>query len=1157
MANGDDHTKAGAAAGEDGGVLWFDDAVDHIRHRPETYVGALQAVPHAETALCVDDDGALRPRLLEATVSPVLLKMMDEVVVNAMDNVVRSNGSQTYIRINIDGETGAVEVANDGAALPIERFGDTGMWTPEVAFTKAFAGTNFDDDQDRQTGGRNGIGVKACFVFSKASRVEVGCTESKRLFAQTHRDNLREVDAPKITRYSLKKNLVKIWFQPDFRMLTMPETVPLPEAIVHLMQARVVEAGVCVGSRVSIFLNQKRLPLRGALDFAKKSFPGASAFAREEGDGFEVVFCVDGDAPQPRIVSFVNGCRTSKGGTHVDFFFRTLASALQDKVRRKLKKPEYALQPRTLREVLSAVVVVNTTNPRFNGQLKESLDSPFRAQWTPSAATHAHLERICVDRICALAAAKTDRDIAKDVRSVRAKHVEKYSAATRLGRKNARCTLLVTEGDSAKALAIAGMAEVGRDLFGVFPLRGKIVNVLKNSAEKVHANKEMRALTQILGLRYGHSYSADDVLPYAHVAIFSDQDTDGAHIAGLLLNFLHAFYKTLLQARPDFVKRFATPLVKVWTGSAGGARLDFFSECEYARWLASNPGAAVAKTKFYKGLGTSSDAEAREYFRRFEEHTITVRLRDQGCDDAMRLFFDPGCADGRKAFLSERYDVNSFVDYTQGEVSVGAYMFSEFSHYVAESNRRAIPSCVDGLKPAQRKVLYTVLRVAAKGVEHKVSTLAAQVAQATAYHHGDDSLKETIVLMAQRFVGRNNVALLQPLGQFGSRAARGDHAAYRYISTMASPMARAIFPAADDAVLEYLRDEGQLVEPSFFVPVIPFALLNGVEGIGSGWSTSVPNYALGDLVANARRFVRGELMQPMAPSYAGFRGEIEVVDDGAAFVCRGAMRVESRDPESGLAASVRVTELPVGGEFLDEFVKRVHDSLWAQGGGRGSGFVMSLENACTPGRVDILLRVAPESRLDDAAIFHALRLERRVSLRNLVLFDARGSLRKFGCALEVVRAHAEERLACYERRKSWQVADLSRELALRRAQLAFVRAALAREVDLFEHTDRVRTRLADLGFAEISAGFAHLLGMSVSQLTEDKASALAAGIRSSEAQLAALQRTTAADMWLDDLARLEEEAARYAAADAEDAAPAPKRKGPQTGGKAARKTAKK
>ena len=189
-------------------------------------------------------------------------------------------------------------------------------------------------------------------------------------------------------------------------------------------------------------------------------------------------------------------------------------------------------------------------------------------------------------------------------------------------------------------------------------------------------------------------------------------------------------------------------------------------------------------------------------------------------------------------------------------------------------NIRSIPSVMDGFKPGQRKVIFCCFKRNLRQ-ELKVVQLGGYVAEHSAYHHGEQSLAETIIGMAQNFPGSNNINLLMPKGQFGSRLAGGkDHASARYIFTHLNKVTRYLFPEQDDHSLLYKEDDGHIVEPEHYVPIIPMSLVNGAEGIGTGWSTNVPNYNPRDLIHQMRRRIGGQEFQMIHPWYKGWYGEI-------------------------------------------------------------------------------------------------------------------------------------------------------------------------------------------------------------------------------------------------------------------------------------------
>jgi DNA topoisomerase-2 len=390
-------------------------------------------------------------------------------------------------------------------------------------------------------------------------------------------------------------------------------------------------------------------------------------------------------------------------------------------------------------------------------------------------------------------------------------------------RQGVECTLILTEGDSAKALAVAGLEIAGRDKFGVFPLRGKLMNVRDVSAQRLANNAELRSLCAILGLQYKKTYETWEErkeLRYGHVMLMTDQDADGSHIKGLFMNFLRCHWPALLRPpigkseldvidnRP-FLSMFVTPLLKATKKGKKGHET-FFSLAAYNKWRESLDDDEVRKwsIKYYKGLGTSTSAEAKEYFDAFGKHHRPFRWQSEK-EDGWRIdmAFAKGRADDRKDWILKKYDVRStlLIDENDGNsVTFGDFVDNELIHFSNSSNIRALPNVIDGLKPSQRKVLFACFKRNLKD-EVKVAQLAGYCAEHTAYHHGEASLHSTIIGMAQDFVGSNNINLLIPSGQFGTRLMGGsDAASPRYIFTYLSPLARLLFPDVDDMVCTIL-----------------------------------------------------------------------------------------------------------------------------------------------------------------------------------------------------------------------------------------------------------------------------------------------------------------------------------------------------------------
>lgn len=355
------------------------------------------------------------------------------------------------------------------------------------------------------------------------------------------------------------------------------------------------------------------------------------------------------------------------------------------------------------------------------------------------------------------------------------------------------------------------------------------------------------------------------------------------------------FWPSLLDI-PGFLQQFITPIVKI---SKGKESRTFFNIPEYELWLESTGnGGKGYNIKYYKGLGTSTSAEAKEYFSSLDIHEVhfdclsndiiannNLDLEDMvdvlpdtvsSGSDLIDMVFRKTRVEDRKQWLNNLSE-DTYLDYSQvhkNGVKYSDFINREYILFSKYDNERSIPHFIDGFKPSQRKVLFGCFKRNLKG-EIKVAQLVGYVAEHSAYHHGEASLQGTIVNMAQNFVGSNNVNLLTPSGQFGTRRMGGkDAASARYIFTKLEPITRAIYHPDDNELLTYRSDDGVLIEPEFYVPVIPMVLVNGAEGIGTGWSSTVCNYNPREIIKNLRRKIGNEQMQPMNPWYNGYAGKV-------------------------------------------------------------------------------------------------------------------------------------------------------------------------------------------------------------------------------------------------------------------------------------------
>lgn len=1040
------------------------DQREHILLRPDTYVGDLAR--RTERAWVVDD-GRMVKR--DVTVAPALLKIFDEILVNAADSHSRDK-SMTALKVTMT--DASVTVWNDGATIPIEMHRTEKCHVPELVFGHLLTGENYDDAVERTVGGRNGFGAKLTNVFSVEFEVEV-CDGVKK-YKQTWTDNMKTCKPPKIT--SCAKKYVSVTFHPDFARFGMTAFDADARA---LFERRTYDMAAVLGG-VKVSFDGRRLACKSFADYVKLFAPRAVV-----GDDVAIARADEFDH-----VSFVNSVWTGRGGTHVASVVDVVSRAVADAAAKK----KVVVKPSIVKNHMFVFVNATAVNPTFDTQSKEFLTSKSRI-----AVSDAFLKKavgVLLDDVVAEAGVRAslldERNLKKTDGSKRARvSVAKLTDANWAGtRRSGECTLVLTEGDSAKALAIAGLSVVGRDKYGVFPLRGKLLNCRDAAVAAIANNAEIAALKQILGLQTGRTYTNADGLRYGRVMVMADSDHDGAHIAGLVMNFFHACFPSLMEIR-GFFQKFITPIVRA---KRGRETLSFYSLPELEEWKrAGNRGWTM---KYYKGLGTSTAEEAREYFSDLRKHVKTFEWAgDAG--EAIDKAFNKSRAADRREWISA-YEPGSHLDNAKPAVPVRDFIDKELILFSRADIARSIPSVVDGLKPSQRKVLFAAFKRNLVA-DVKVAQFAGYTAEHSAYHHGEASLTATIVNMAQDFVGSNNVNYLMPSGQFGTRASGGkDAASARYIFTRLAPATRRLFHPDDDSLLRYLEDDGDSVEPEWYVPVLPALLINGSEGIGTGWSTSVPSYDPADVAANVRRMIEGTPLVPMAPRYKNFKGTIVESSPGT-YTSRGVWTVKGK--------TATITELPVGRWTQD--AKEHYDSLMDK------KIIADYRENHTD--VDVRFEIDfPAAPPDDIAA--VLKLETAIRTSNIHAFDPRGLIKKYDTPEDVLRDWFDVRRKFYVARKKSLLAALEKAASKAENRARFVREIISGAVAV--GGKKKADVLADLraeGYASFDGGYGYLADMPIFDLTSEKVESLVAAADALRSRHADLAAKSVNSIWIDDL----------------------------------------
>lgn len=995
--------------------------LEHILLRPDTYIGSAARAPAGAPVHVWDAEVAgIRPR--EVVYAPGLYKIFDEILVNAADHMQRDAGMKT-LRVEIEEENGRISVWNDGAGIPIEMHDKEKVWVPELIFGHLLTSSNYDDGEKKVVGGRNGYGAKLANIFSTEFVLETADSQRGKRYKQVFKENMGNVGKPVITESKKKsEDWTRITFCPDLKRFGMTS---LDDDIIALMTKRVYDVAATNPS-LKVWLNGSKLSVKGFKDYIKL-YHGEDPevpFVHERcGERWEIAVGASGGAPEQ--VSFVNSISTIKGGTHVDHVVNQIVGKIQEHIVKKNKGMK--VKPHQVKSHLSVFVNALIENPAFDSQTKEALTSKMSTFGSKCAISDEMFKKILksgiVDNILSYAKFKESKELAKTDggKKARVTGIPKLDDANKAGGRDAsKCTLILTEGDSAKALAVSGLSVVGRDYYGVFPLRGKLLNVREANHKQIMDNAEITNLKKILGLQHNKKYTADTIksLRYGHVLIMTDQDHDGSHIKGLLINFFDHFWPELLRV-DGFLQEFITPIVKC---KKGNQEKCFFTMPEYLQWLES--AGSGWKSRYYKGLGTSSPAEAKTYFSNLVEHLFSFSWSGETDGEMIQLAFAKAKVDDRKTWLTNHVP-GTYFDHAADDLTYSNFINKELILFSIADNARSIPSVVDGLKPSQRKVLYACFKRKLIKNEIKVAQLAGYVSEHTAYHHGEVSLQATILGLAQNFVGSNNANLLVPAGQFGTRLQGGkDAASSRYIFTKLAPFARALFPEHDDQVLKYLEDDGLSVEPEWYCPVIPTVLLNGADGIGTGWSTQVPCYNPRDLIANCHRMLDGKNPSELVPWYRGFKGSVVPVGNAKSYDVHGkVLRSDSTDV-------YKVTELPIR-SWTTPFKDFLEGSLVgaAERPGKQVPFIKEYADQGTENKVSFAVTLTPEAakEAEQGGIYKKLKLSGSVTTSNMMLFDSEGRIVKYDDTSSILREFFTVRMALYVRRRAFLLNELQTE----------------------------------------------------------------------------------------------------------------------------------
>ena len=1110
----------------------------HVLDNPDTYIGSIE---HISSEVYIYDNE--NKKIKEKTIDyiPGLYKLFDEGIVNCRDHIIRmqqlisaSDDKKNYpvnnINITID-DDGIVTLMNDGNGIDVSIHPEYKIWIPELIFGHLRTSTNYDKSEKKIVGGKNGFGFKLVLIWSSWGKIETVDAKTGQKYVQEFKDNLNTIEKPTITKTKIKP-YTSVSFKPDFKRLNIEG---FSDDFKALLKRRVYDIAAVSPKTVKVKYNDEVLQVKSFQEYIDLYIGSKTETPRiyeEANERWEYAVCL---APKEEFtqISFVNGIYTSKGGKHVDYIIGQIVKKLTAYIK---EKKHIDVKPASIKEQLMIFVNCTIENPAFDSQTKDYLNSAVSNFGSNCDVSIKFIEKIAkmgvMNVACSLtevkenkAVKKTDGNKCKTIRNI-PKLVDANFAGTA---KSKDCILILCEGDSAKSGIISGLSREDRNTIGVYPMKGKMFNIRGESVSKISENKEIYEIKQILGLEHGKNYTLADVqskLRYGKLLFMTDQDLDGSHIKGLGINMIDSEWKSLIDV-PEFIGYMNTPILKA---SKGKEIKEFYNNGEYDSWKSGEDvDPSKWNIKYYKGLGTSTSKEFKEYFAK--KKIVNFKSTEK-CRESIDMVFNKKRANDRKEWLSN-YDRNAYLNTSKTDVTYEEFIYNDMIHFSKYDNDRSIPNICDGLKISLRKILYSAFKKNLK-TEIKVAQFSGYVSEHSGYHHGEASLNGAIVGLAQNYVGSNNINLLHPSGQFGTRLQGGkDAASERYIFTYLNPLTRKIFSELDDPVLEYLADDGQIVEPVHYVPIIPMILVNGTKGIGTGFSTDIMchnpiqiiNYLEGKLKNSSEVDLKTLLIEPY---YKNFKGKIYPVDDTRKkYVIKGCYEMLGSD-------KIRVTELPIGTWTQDykEYLESLVDNKSAKGKTKsGDDYIKDFNDMSTdlnvefeitfyPGILTKLICQKHDYGLE--GIEKYLKLYTTQSTNNMHLFNEKEQLRKYENVYDIVDGYYGVRYSYYVKRKDYLISKLNNELKVLSAKAQFIQYNLDDKIDLRKKSKNEINAIMEKFEFELgdSGDYNYLIKMPMDSVSKENVEKLMKEHENKKAELESIQSSSIEAMWLKELKQL-------------------------------------
>lgn len=973
---------------------------------------------------------------------PALVKMFDEVIVNALDHMISSE-KVTYIDILFD-QNGMFTITNDGAGIPITiheeatKYFKKDVYIPTLIFQELYQGSNYNNNT-AIVGGTNGIGAKVCNYHSISFNVKV--KTNGVLFAQSWKNG---IPGDYMILPEKGPNFVEVKFLPNyyelFKYNTISELQPLLSQLIYvrtkLASAYIDFASIKIKPKITYNGNIIKSSLCSLMcdlfdNPQTKSFIISTKNKKYYDMGVDLI--LSSTLSNFKSICLING-------------MRALSVQLQKYVFENISNQLKNIVSGSIGELISAkfiskyiFVCINAQFPRnvigWTGQRKdvlENISNKVINEYSFPIVANSLLPYI--------------ESIVKHKKTkVKVKESNFYKPAKFSGtQKSNDCKLLIVEGISAMTQVINAISKhYGWKYYGAYSVQGVIMNVRKECTKlndfasqsqyktksKYQNSKFIKDFNNIIGLNTSYKYDPksatfkDEInsLKYGCIIACVDQDLDGkGNILGLLVNMIEYFWPNLIDM--GFIKWLQTPIVRVYPNNSGKI-IEFYSVNEFEKWKSNNQADNI---RYYKGLASHNDDESLNMFNNIDNKIITFK-RDKDTADIFEGYYGP-MTDYRKIEFST--PISDYIDY-EDTLSCSEFAKFEIKQYHLDNIHRKLIHVIDGQNQSGRKILDGIMRAFNDKKIMKASELAGYISSELNYHHGDQSLSYSVIGKAFIGVGGVQLPFLLPQSQTGTRFAGGkDCGSPRYVHLQLNKkIVHLLFPREDYYLLNFNYDDGKRVEPKYFVPIIPLALLETHEIPASAWKLQIWARDVFSVINSVKNIISYNLF-PVKFDIATYK-QTKYEWKGTFRYVRGILH--SFGKYSCDKNVITITELPLR-MWTNEYMKIINNKLESE-----DKIIKSIENNSNSIDINIIIKLYPDamnklSYYDDSPWSDAIEtyFQLRCAMHDFInCVNVDGGVIEFKNYTEIIKPWFDERKRIYQLR-------VERKQILQEIQLIYI-----------------------------------------------------------------------------------------------------------------------